>query len=278
MAATPDYDNLRLEELNYESYLRLPELLGLQHEISSPAHHDEMFFIVIHQAAELWFKLMLHETDWLVGALQRGSVSRAIKTLRRIRQTLELLVKQIKLLATLTPVEFAGFRENLRPASGFQSVQFRMVEFRYGLRDRFFLRFFQKQPEVVARFEALLQAPSVYDEFLQALQAAGYAVPAELLARDWGETREPHPELVATLRQIYEDPKENYHWVLLFETMVDVDEQFALWRSTHALMVERAIGRKSGTGGSAGYQFLQSRLHHKFFPELWEVRNHIGGT
>lgn len=272
----PDYENLKLEELNYESYLQVPALLDLQHEVSEPPHHDEMFFIVIHQAAELWFKLILHETETVVEAFRRGSVSRAIKTLKRIRQILELQVRQIKLLDTLTPVEFAGFRDRLAPASGFQSVQFRKMEFTYGLRDRFFLKFFQKRPEVVAEFEAILEQPSVYDEFLRCMNAGGYAVPPECLAMGWAKPDAPHTGLVDAIRRVYEDPQDNYHWVLLFETMVDVDEKFALWRSAHILMVERTIGRKRGTGGSAGHQFLQTRLHHKFFPELWEVRNVIG--
>lgn len=272
----PDYENLKLEELNYESYLRIPSLLELQREESDPPHHDEMFFIVIHQAAELWFKLILHETETVVSAFRRGSVSRAIKTLRRIRQILELQVRQIKLLDTLTPVEFAGFRDKLAPASGFQSVQFRKMEFSYGLRDRFFLKFFQKRPEVVAEFEEILEQPSVYDEFVRCLHAGGHKVPTECLEQGWAQADAPHPGLVATIRKVYEDPRDNYHWVLLFETMVDVDEKFALWRSAHILMVERTIGKKRGTGGSAGHRFLQTRLHHKFFPELWEVRNVIG--
>jgi len=274
----PDYESLKLEELNYESYLKIPELLGLQKEISSPPHHDEMFFIVIHQAAELWFKLILHETDALVAAFRARSVSRAIKKLKRIREILELLVKQIKLLDTLTPVEFGGFREKLRPASGFQSVQFRKMEFTYGLRDTFFLKFFAKQPEVVAEFEAILSQPSVYDKFLRCMDAGGYAVPPEVLGRDPSRPWEVHDGLTEAIKGVYVDPRENYHWVLLFETMLDVDEKFSLWRSAHILMVERAIGRKRGTGGSAGYGFLQSRLHHRFFPELWEVRNVIGDS
>lgn len=272
----PDYDKLTLEELNYESYLQVPALLRLQHEVSEPPHHDEMFFIVIHQAAELWFKLVLHETQIAVAAFRRGSVSRAIKTLKRIRQIFELMVKQIKLLDTLTPVEFAGFRDKLAPASGFQSVQFRKIEFTYGLRDKFFLKFFKTRPEVVADFEKIMAAPSVYDEFLACMDRAGYKIPGEVLSRARDAAHPSHPGVVEAIRKVYEDPRDNYHWVLLFETMVDVDEKFALWRSAHILMVERAIGRKKGTGGSAGYGFLQSRLHHKFFPELWDVRNVIG--
>ncbi len=272
----PDYDKLQLKDLNYESYLKIPDLLGLQEVMSEPAHPDEMFFIIIHQSAELWFRLVLHETETLISAFRRGSVSRAIKVLKRIREVLALQVKQIKLLSTLTPVEFAGFRDRLRPASGFQSVQFRKMEFTYGLRNQFFLKFFETRPEVVTDFQNLLKQPSVYDEFLQALKNAGYPVPASALRSEYDQAWEPNSELVEVLAEVYRNPKDNYHWVLLFETMIDVDEQFSLWRSSHLLMVQRAIGDQAGTGGSAGYNFLQSRLHHKFFPDLWDVRNRIG--
>lgn len=271
-----DYEKLKLAELNYGSYLKVPELLGLQHEISDPPHHDEMFFIIIHQTAELWFKEMLHETDWLVRHFRDGSVSRALKALRRITGVMDLMVRQINLLSSLTPVEFAGFRDRLKPASGFQSVQFREIEFRYGLRDPFFLKFFAPQPEVVARFEAILKEPTVYDEMLGCLAGEGWAVPAGILGRDPSVTRPVDDRLVALIQQVYENPKESYHWVLLFETMLDFDEKFRLWRNTHVLMVARTIGSKQGTGGSAGYEFLRSRLEHQYFPELWAVRNRIG--
>ena len=275
---TAEYNNLVLKDLNYESYLQVPELLGLQREISTPPHHDEMFFIIIHQAAELWFKEILHETKILVQAFREGSVSRALKGLRRITAIADLQVKQINLLNTLTPVEFAGFRDKLRPASGFQSAQFRKIEFTYGLREPFFLKFFAKMPAVVADLQVLLQQPSVYDEFIACLQKAGFATPADLLTRDHSQHHTAHPELTKTIQQIYEAPKENYHWVLLFESMLDFDEKFSLWRDTHILMVSRAIGHKKGTGGSAGQEFLKARRELKFFPDLWEVRNVIGGT
>lgn len=272
----PDYKNLELKELNYNSYLKVPELIALQHELSNPPHHDEMFFIIIHQAAELWFKLMLHETEALVQDFRAGSVSRALKVFRRLTGVMELHIKQINLLSTLTPVEFAGFREHLRPASGFQSVQFRKMEFAYGLREEFFLKFFEKQPEVVKEFEAIRKAPSVYDEFVQCLAKAGYKLPQKLLQRDFSKMWEESPELLEVLEEIYSNPKDNYHWVLLFETMLDFDEKLSIWRHTHMLMVARTIGMKSGTGGSSGYNFLKGRSEFKLFPELWVVRTKIG--
>ncbi|HEX9795189.1 MAG TPA: tryptophan 2,3-dioxygenase family protein [Planctomycetota bacterium] len=270
-----DYAGLRLEELNYSSYLRVPELLDLQHEISEPPHRDEMFFIVIHQSFELWFKEILHETDVLVEYLQRDKVSRALKVVKRVAAILANLSDQIQLLATLTPVEFAGFRDRLRPASGFQSVQFREIEFAFGLQDRFFLEFFRKDPLALARLEARLGAPSVYDEFLGALSRTGVAVPDGLLQTGAVGPRESDSELVEALCQLYWAPGENYHWVLLCEALLDLDTLFRKWRAVHVLMVARTIGTQSGTGGSAGHRFLESRLPHRFFPELWEVRNAI---
>ncbi|MEK7486099.1 MAG: tryptophan 2,3-dioxygenase family protein [Planctomycetota bacterium] len=273
----PNYENLRLEDLNYASYLKIPELLSLQQRISDPPHHDEMFFIIIHQAMELWFKEILFETEILVDAFQRGIVSRALKVLRRTTAIMDLLIRQINLLTTLTPVEFSGFRDNLRPASGFQSIQFRKMEFIYGIREPFFLKFFQALPEVLKELESIQSQPSVYDHFLKCLDQAGYLLPPEVLKRDFCAPRTPSSEVIQVLKRIYEDPKDQYHWVLLFEVLLDFDEKFVLWKNTHILMVERAIGHKKGTGGSEGYNFLKSRLELKFFPELWEVRNYIGG-
>lgn len=272
----PDYQNLELKELNYNSYLKVPELLNLQHQLSDPPHHDEMFFIIIHQSAELWFKLMHHETHALVQDFRAGSVSRALKKLRRIVGVMDLFINQINLLNTLTPVEFAGFRDHLRPASGFQSIQFRVMEFLYGIREPFFLQFFEKEPEKKALLEEVRNLPSVYDEFVHALAKAGYAVPDSVLKRNVSDPWNESPELVQTLKGIYENPEDNYHWVLLFETMLDFDEKFAIWRHVHMLMVARTIGMKTGTGGSAGYKFLASRAEFKFFPELWSVRSHLG--
>lgn len=254
--------DLRFERLNYNSYLKIPELLALQKELSDPPHHDEMFFIIIHQAAELWFKEMLHETEALIEAFRANSISRVLKILRRLTGIMDLQVKQINLLSSLTPVEFAGFRDKLRPASGFQSMQFRVLEFAFGLRDEFFLKFFSAMPEALAALTQWKDRPSVRDEFQACLAKNAPKAGAHLMDQ---------------LLEIYENPGENYHWVLLCEALLDFDEKFAQWRSTHILMVGRTIGMKSGTGGSSGYQFLVSRADFRFFPELWEVRMKIGG-
>ena len=267
-------NEMRFEKLNYNSYLKVPELLGLQKLLSSPAHHDEMFFIIIHQAAELWFKLMLHETEALVDSLRANQISRSLKVLRRLTGIAGLQVQQINLLSSLTPVEFAGFRDQLRPASGFQSMQFRLLEFAFGLREEFFIKFFDKMPEAKQRLEEWRKRPSVWQEAVacfkkNAPKPAPGAPAAEVAAG-------LDAELLAQLVHLYENPGENYHWVLLCEAMLDFDEKFAQWRHTHMLMVARTIGMKPGTGGSSGYNFLAGRAEFKFFPELWAMRGRIG--
>ncbi len=270
-----DYEDLVLKDLNYNSYLKIPQLLDLQTQISSPPHHDEMFFIIIHQATELWFKEILHESEKLIEGYREHSISHTLKGYKRVTAIMDLLVKQINLLSTLTPVEFAGFRDLLRPASGFQSIQFRKAEYLFGIKDAFFLKFFKSMPEVAKELSDLMSLPSVYDEFLFCLHKE-YKLPQNLIERDFSQPRELNLELVNVLKTVYENPGDNYHWCLLFEAMLDFDEKFSLFRSTHMLVVERAIGRKKGTGGSAGHEFLKSRANLKYFPELWDVRNIIG--
>jgi tryptophan 2,3-dioxygenase len=264
--------------LTYGSYLKVPELLGLQQEVSSPPHHDELFFIIIHQTYELWFKECLHESDLLIEHLREGSISRSLKVLKRVNAIVDLLVDQIRLLATLTPVEFAGFRDRLRPASGFQSTQFRELEFLYGHRDPVYLQYFATDSAGVAALRRRDAAPSLWDEFIRCFHRAGYAVDAALLDRDVTTPYVLNENLTAEIKRVYEQPHENYHWVLMFEALLDLDALFRLWRSTHVAMVARTIGHKRGTGGSSGVDFLRSRENITFFPELWEVRSLIGGA
>jgi len=268
-----DYKRLKLEELNYNSYLKIPELTSLQQLRSEPAHHDEMFFIVIHQSFELWFKEMLHEAGLMVECFETGMVSRSLKVLKRIQAILTCLTQQIQLLGTLTPDEFAGFREALGTGSGFQSVQFREMEFVCGQRDPWFFQFFEAQPDELARLKARFEAPSLYDQFLRAMAREGFPIPKEILERDLAEPHILNEELVGVLRDLYEDAGDNYHWVLACEALLDLDTMWSNFRSAHILMVSRTIGGKKGTGGSSGVPFLESRLPLRFFPELWEMRN-----
>ncbi|MEO7995116.1 MAG: tryptophan 2,3-dioxygenase family protein [bacterium] len=280
-AGSGEYNKLRLKSLDYESYLKVPDLLGLQQPLSDPAHHDELFFIVIHQAFELWFLEMLHETDLLSQYLYEGTVSRAIKVLKRLSAIMELLVPQIGLLATLTPVEFGGFRNHLKPASGFQSVQYRQLEFAWGNKDAFFLQFFAERPGAKDALEARLTAPSVYHAYWTALRNAGYQVPDVMLERSLSPAGHALPRVTADpaavqfLKELYEHPGTEFHWVLLSEALLDFDMLVAQWRRTHQLMVDRTIGGKTGTGGSSGADFLKSRMDVRFFPELWAVRGQI---
>ncbi len=268
-----DYDRLKLEELNYNTYLKVPELTSLQNLRSQPPHHDEMFFIVIHQSFELWFKEMLHEAGLMAACFQRGDIAHSLKVLKRIQGIVTCLTQQIQLLGTLTPEEFAGFREALGTGSGFQSVQFREMEFLCGQRDPWFFQFFEGRPQELARLRARFEAPSLYDHFLQAMAREGFAIPQEVLSRDLAETHKLNPELVEVFRGLYENPGTNYHWVLACEALLDLDTMWSTFRAVHILMVSRTIGGKKGTGGSSGVPFLESRLPLRFFPELWEVRN-----
>lgn len=268
---------LKYKDLNYNSYLKIPELLELQQILSKPPHHDEMFFIIIHQAMELWFKELIHEGKYLAKSLEEESVSFSLKILKRISAIMDLLREQISLLSTLTPIEFEAFRNKLRPASGFQSIQYRQFEFLYGIKDSFFLQFFSKDSEMQKSLKSLMESPTIYDTFLATLSKNGHNIPPEVLKRDFSQQYKSNPKVTQVLKDMYKQaPKNEYHWVLLFEAMVDFDSKAAEWRQTHALMVARVIGRKSGTGGSSGYDFLKKRLEYRFFPELWDLRTELG--
>ncbi len=268
-----DYENLQIDELNYNSYLKVPELTSLQQLRSEPRHHDEMFFIVIHQSFELWFKEILHEIDLLAAFIDEGNVSRVLKVIKRINAIMTCLTQQIQLLGTLTPKEFSGFREALGTGSGFQSMQFREIEFALGLRDPWFFQFFEQHPHELDHLKARAEQPSIYDKLLNTLKNIGHDIPDSVTNRDFSVPYEMNERVVEVIRHIYDEPQENYHMVLLFEALIDLDTMWSTWRSVHILMVSRTIGARKGTGGSAGAAFLESRLPLRFFPEIWEVRN-----
>jgi tryptophan 2,3-dioxygenase len=250
--------------LSYGSYLQLDELLGLQRPLSRPPHHDEMLFIVIHQVYELWFKQLLHEVDATMRALDRDDLLRVAKHFRRIHAIQRLLEQQVDILETMTPQEFNQFRDNLNPASGFQSVQFRELEFACGLRRTELLQWIELGDAQRARLEARNEEPSLYDRVKALLRRRGFAVDSS-------------EELIESYRRIYSNEAENYDLYLLLEDLIEFDERFLLWRGRHVRMVERMIGQKHGTGGSAGAKYLESTLAHRFFPELWDVRTYLGG-
>lgn len=268
-------ESLTEDKLTYESYLKVPELLGLQ-TLLSP-HHDEMLFILIHQVYELWFKELLHELDEVVRCFNTQNIQRAVKVLNRVTTIQDVLVTQISVLETMTPNEFAEFRDKLRPASGFQSVQFREVEFLSGLKNPRFMTFFEHLPEALARLQKRYEAPTLYQHFLRLLNEAGFAgIDASLWEDPLKSPPHEHEPVLSALESIYRNPQAHYELYMLCESLVTYDENLSLWRYRHVKMVERTIGTKTGTGGSSGAQYLKSTLDDKCFPDLWEVRNRIG--
>jgi tryptophan 2,3-dioxygenase len=251
------------DRLSYGSYLKVDELLALQQPLSRPEHHDELLFIIIHQVYELWFKQLLHELDAVAEALDRDELLRVAKYFRRIHTIQRLLEQQVDILETMTPHEFNAFRDHLNPASGFQSIQFREMEFFCGVRRTETLQHIRMDDAQRARLEARLAQPSLYDRVKALLARRGFATGSST-------------ELVESLRVIYTHAEEHYDLYLLAEELIEFDERFLLWRGRHVRMVERMIGHRTGTGGSSGAQYLQSTLAHRFFPELWEVRTHLG--
>ncbi len=263
--------------LTYAGYLDLDRLLGAQHPLSAPEHHDELLFIVQHQTSELWMKLVIHELSAAIVHLRASEPDRAQKVLARVKQVQRQLFEQWAVLETLTPSEYAQFRGVLKAASGFQSLQYRTIEFLLGNKNADMLRVFAHDPPGQARLRAVLEAPSLYDEFLRHLARRAHPVPAGLVERDWTQPHVSTPELVPVLRAIYEDPDRHWADYALCEQLVDVEETFALWRFRHLKTVERIIGFKRGTGGSSGAGFLRKALDLEFFPELLEVRTTLGG-
>jgi tryptophan 2,3-dioxygenase len=262
--------------VRYETYLQLDSLLDAQRPLSKPEHHDEMLFIIQHQVAELWLKLFLHELDAVIECLRADQVARSIKILARINEVQDQLVSQWSVLATLTPHAYAAFRELFGTASGFQSLQYRVLEFKLGNKDRNMLPMFRHKLPYYRALKQSLESPSVYDEFLRYLYRVGHRVPLERVNRDWTERYEHHPAVVDVLEVIYRRPDEHWASYEICERLVDVEINFQSWRFHHMKTVERIIGNKAGTGGTAGVKFLRKNLDISFFPELTEVRTRIG--
>jgi tryptophan 2,3-dioxygenase len=250
----------------YAEYLKLPELLALQ---QPGEEHDEMLFIVIHQSYELWFKELLHEIDHLEVLLEEGALARSSHTMKRVLTILKMLVAKVDILETMTPLEFLGFRERLESGSGFQSVQFRELEFAVGHKRPGVLGQYPPGSAERLRLERRYQARTLWDAFLAFLTRRGYTVPANLLQRDVTRPVEPSPALQAVLITIYRTDAPVMEFC---ERLVDLDEGLQEWRYRHVKMVERTIGAKPGTGGSAGAEYLRTTLLHPLFPDLWAIR------
>jgi aminocarboxymuconate-semialdehyde decarboxylase len=263
------------EQLTYSSYLRVPELLSLQHPQSSPQHHDELLFIIVHQTYELWFKELLHDLDAVVSNLHgaaakpdsRDEVYEAARLLRRCTEITRVLVEQFTILETMLPTHFLAFRGKLEPASGFQSEQFRELEFLCGLKDEKMLRYHRPTPEAHAQLERRLREPSLHDAFFAALGAMG-----KLEVEESAPERERFDARARAVLALYRDEQRNRDWIDVCERLTEFDELVVSWRLRHIQLVERVIGARMGTGGSAGSSYLKLTLEKKFFPELWEAR------
>ncbi len=264
------------DRVSYGGYLQLDTLLSAQLPLSQPEHHDELLFIIQHQTSELWMKLIIHELKAAIAHLAADEVDPSLKILARVKQIQRQLFEQWAVLETLTPSEYLQFRHVLGPASGFQSHQYRTIEFLLGNKNADMIAVFAHAPALQAQLREALNAPSLYDEFLRHLARQGHAVPADCVERDWSQPYQRHPELVTVFRHIYEHTDQHWSAYHLCEQLVDVEESFQLWRFRHMKTVERIIGFRRGTGGSSGVAFLKRALELTFFPELFEVRTVIG--
>jgi len=258
--------------VTYSSYLKLDELLSLQKPLSDGPEHDETLFIVIHQVYELWFKQLLHEIDYLMNLLERQDATRSLHTLKRILTILKVVVAQIDVLETMTPLEFLSFRARLESGSGFQSFQFREMEFVLGHKTPHSLDRYPEGSDGRARLARRLVAPTLWDSFLRYLTAAGYPVPAEQRDRDVTQPIEPSAPLRAVLVDVY---RKDAVTSSLCERLLDLDEGLQEWRYRHVKMVQRTIGTKHGTGGSEGAAYLLTTLNHPMFPDLWAIRTEL---
>jgi tryptophan 2,3-dioxygenase len=264
------------QDVRYENYLQLDKLLDAQQPLTDPEQHDETLFIIQHQVAELWLKLFLHELDAVIGYLKQDQAGRSIKTLARIAEVQKQLTAQWAVLATLTPQSYAKFRDLFGTASGFQSLQYRLLEFKLGNKDRNMVPMFRHKLPYYRDLKQALESPSLYDEFLRYLYRVGHRVPIERVERDWTAGYEHHPDVVDVLEVIYLRPEEHWAAYEVCEKLVDIETNFQAWRFHHMKTVERIIGFKAGTGGTAGVKFLKKIVDISFFPELTEVRTRIG--
>lgn len=268
------------DRLTYADYLRLDVLLTAQKPLSgsasAPARHDEMMFIIQHQTSELWMKLMIHELEAAIRFIRADQLDSCFKILARVKLIQKQLFEQWAVLETLTPSEYEAFRPALGSSSGFQSPQYRAIEFLLGNKDRARADIFSYDAATHAGLIGLLEAPSLYDEFLRHLSRRGLPVPSSCVERDWSLPHQRNPAVVDVFKMVYEDPQRYWDAYEMAEKLVDVEEGFQLWRFRHMKTVERIIGHKTGTGGSSGVAFLRRALEHTFFPELIDVRTVIG--
>jgi tryptophan 2,3-dioxygenase len=260
-------------DMSYGDYLHLDQVLSAQHPLSPD--HNEMLFIVQHQTSELWMKLMLHELDAAIGAVAHDRLGSAFKMLARVSRIMEQLVHAWDVLATMTPPEYSAIRPYLANSSGFQSWQYRCIEFRMGNKNAAMLKPHQHAPERLAQVEAAWRAPSLYDEALRLLARRGLAVPASHTERDWTQPYAASEGVEAAWLTVYRAPDTHWDLYQLGEELTDLEDAFRLWRFRHVTTVERVIGFKRGTGGTSGVGYLRKMLDVVLFPEIWKLRTDL---
>lgn len=263
------------EPLSYNKYLRVPDLITLQDCLSDPAHHDELLFITIHQAYELWFKQILHEIDAAVSEMNEDRAAAAARSMKRVVEIEKLLVGQIHILETMTPISFLAFRDELNPASGFQSMQFREIEFSSGLKDATIIDNFSADEFARPRLQARHDSPTLADALYALLRRRGFDAPEDDEKLPEEARRQNYGKRTRAVLEILTHFETRYEEFQLIEALIEHDEYFSLWRSHHVKMVERMVGAKRGTGGSEGIGYLRTTLDKKFFPELWEARTYL---
>ncbi|HEY1613531.1 MAG TPA: tryptophan 2,3-dioxygenase family protein [Rhizomicrobium sp.] len=261
------------EAMSYGDYLQLGQLVDCQRPLSG--QHDEMLFIIIHQASELWIKLCLHEINGAIRQIRAGELGPAFKMMSRVARVQTNLIQSWEILSTMTPFDYSSFRASLGKASGFQSFQYRMLEFRLGNKNRQTVKVFEADEAVATIVRAALVEPSIYDESLALLARRGFAIPKEKLERDFSEPYVPDSRVTDAWREVYRDVEKHWDLYELAEKLVDVEYRFHLWRYSHVKTVERIIGSKSGTGGTSGVAYLRKALDLRFYPELWDVRTEL---
>jgi len=261
------------EQMSYGDYLALDRLLTCQNPLTK--EHDEVLFIIMHQASELWIKLCLHEVAGAIGAIRTGELGAAFKMLARVGRVQANLIQSWEILSTMTPFDYGAFRDALGKSSGFQSFQYRMLEFRLGNKNRDMARVFDSHPHVAAQVNAALAEPSIYDESLALLSRRGFPVPQAKIERDFSEPYVADAGVREAWRQVYRDVETHWDLYELAEKLVDLEYRFHLWRFSHMKTVERIIGGKTGTGGTSGVTYLKKALELRFYPELWDVRGEL---
>jgi tryptophan 2,3-dioxygenase len=261
------------DAMSYGDYLHLGDLLACQQPLSG--QHDETLFIVIHQASELWIKLCLHEIAGAIRQIRADELGPAFKMMSRVARVQVNLIQSWEILSTMTPFDYSSFRSALGKSSGFQSFQYRMLEFRLGNKNRQMAQVYESRNDIASAVLAALTAPSIYDEALALLARRGLPVPSEKLERDFAEPYTADPQVMEAWRQVYRDAEKHWDLYELAEKLVDLEYRFQLWRYTHMKTVERIIGSKPGTGGTSGVNYLKKALDLRFYPELWDVRTEI---